>query len=155
MIVPVTFTAPLHPVNGMVYENVPHGSGDGGTEAIIVPLIVITFPAKVAEMPGGKPVGVPIPIAPVVAIVIGGIDTGDPSKSIVGLLEGIPTVHAADEEQGTPVQFSKAAFFQRTLISSKLKEDLRLIPSILSDSWLLITWPFRLIVILIIRPKIR
>jgi hypothetical protein len=32
---------------------------------------------------------------------------------------------------------------------------LRLIPSILSDSWLLITWPFRLIVILIIRPKIR
>jgi hypothetical protein len=29
--------------------------------------------------------------------------------------------------QGTPVQFSKAAFFQRTLISSRLNEAFRLI----------------------------
>ena len=31
-----------------------------------VPLIVIVFEANVAETPFGKPVGVPIPVAPVV-----------------------------------------------------------------------------------------
>lgn len=89
----------------------------------------------------------PIPVAPVVAIVIGVIVIGDELvKLIVGLEDGVPAVHAVEVVQGTPVQFSKADFFQRTLISSKLKVDFRLIPSLLSDSWLLITCPFRLIV---------
>jgi hypothetical protein len=136
----------------MVYENVPHPPDpDKG----IVPLIVITFPAQVAEIPAGKPVAVPIPVAPVVAIVMGVIDAVPGLKTIVGLEDGVPAEHATDVVQGTPVQFSKAAFFQRTLISSKLKEDLRLIPSILSDSWLLITWAFRLIVRLIVRQIIK
>lgn len=88
----------------------------------------------------------PIPVAPVVTIVIGvNVIEEELVKDKVGLEDGVPAVHAADVVQGTPVQFSKAAFFHRTLISSTLKEDLRLIPSILSDSCLLMTWPFRLI----------
>jgi hypothetical protein len=35
-----------------------------------VPLIVIVFDAKLAVTPVGKPVGVPIPVAPVVVCVI-------------------------------------------------------------------------------------
>jgi hypothetical protein len=41
--------------------------------------------------------------------------------------------------QGPPGQFSKAAFFQRTLISSRLYKTLRLIPVFSSISGLLIT----------------
>jgi hypothetical protein len=119
----------------MVYENVPHCPGAGPIGGGTVPLIVITFPAQVAEIPGGKPVAAPIPVAPVVTIVIGVNVIGDrPLKVTVGFEDGEPAEHATDVIQGTPVQFSKAAFFQRTLISSRLKEDLRLIPSILSDS---------------------
>ena len=39
--------------------------------AVGVPLIVITFPDQAAETPAGKPVATPIPLAPVVACVIG------------------------------------------------------------------------------------
>jgi len=127
IIVPVAFTAPLHPVKGIVYVNVlPQFDPPEG-----VPLIVITFADQEAVTPTGKPVGVPIPVAPVVDIVMG---VNAVLSFTVGLEDGVPAVHAADVVQGTPVQFSKAAFFQRTLISSKLKEDFRLIPSILSDS---------------------
>ena len=41
--------------------------------------------------------------------------------------------------QGPPGQFSKAAFFQRTLISSRLYRTLRLIPVFSSISGLFIT----------------
>ena len=41
---------------------------------VILPLIVITFADQVAVKPEGKPVGVPIPVAPVVDIVIEGIE---------------------------------------------------------------------------------
>ena len=39
----------------------------------------------------------------------------------------VPQVKDGATIQGTPVQFSKAAFFQRTLISSRLNEAFRLI----------------------------
>jgi hypothetical protein len=125
MIVPVTLPQP--PPNEIVYENV---IGPVHDEIAGVPLIVITFPDKVAVIPLGKP-DATILVTPVVAIVIG---VNGETLFTVGLEDGVPAVHPADVVQGTPVQFSKAAFFQRTLISSTLKEDLRLIPSILSDS---------------------
>jgi hypothetical protein len=40
-------------------------------DAVGVPLIVIVFEAQFADTPPGKPVGVPIPVAPVVLCVIG------------------------------------------------------------------------------------
>ena len=58
VIVPVAFTVPHPPVNGMLYVNVP--------DAVGVPLIVITFDAHAAVTPAGNPVAVPIPVAPVV-----------------------------------------------------------------------------------------
>jgi len=39
-------------------------------EADGVPLIVIVFEAQAAVTPAGRPLGVPIPVAPVVAMVI-------------------------------------------------------------------------------------
>jgi hypothetical protein len=60
VILPVAFTLPQPPVKGIVYEKVLVGG----------PLIVITFADQVAVTPVGKPVGVPIPVAPVVDIVI-------------------------------------------------------------------------------------
>ena len=53
-----------------------------------MPLIVIVFDAHTAVTPPGKPVAVPIPVAPVVAIVIAvsgvlihsvGVDDGEPA----------------------------------------------------------------------------
>ena len=41
--------------------------------AVGVPLIVITLLAQTAVTPAGKPVAVPMPVAPVVAIVIDGV----------------------------------------------------------------------------------
>ena len=41
--------------------------------AVGVPLIVITLLAQTAVMPAGNPVAVPMPVAPVVAIVIDGV----------------------------------------------------------------------------------
>ena len=62
MIVPVAFTDPQPPVNGMLYVNVP--------DAVGVPLMVMVFDAHVAVTPVGNPVAVPIPVAPVVVCVI-------------------------------------------------------------------------------------
>ena len=39
-------------------------------DAVGVPLIVITFEAQAAVTPAGKPVGAPIPVAPVVLCVM-------------------------------------------------------------------------------------
>jgi hypothetical protein len=64
-IVPVAFTVPHPPVNGMLYANVP--------DAVGVPLIVIVLTAHAAVTPEGKPVGVPIPVAPVVVCVTTGL----------------------------------------------------------------------------------
>ena len=58
-------------------------------DAVGVPLIVITLLAQTAVTPAGKPVAVPMPVAPVVAIVIF-------VKAVltvnVGLDEGVPAV---------------------------------------------------------------
>ncbi len=62
VIVPEAFAVPQPPVNGIVYAKVPLAVG--------VPLIVIVFVAHAAVTPAGKPVGVPIPVAPVVACVM-------------------------------------------------------------------------------------
>jgi hypothetical protein len=64
--VPVAFTVPQPPVNGIVYANVP--------DAVGVPLIVIVLLAKAAVTPTGKPVAVPMPVAPVVVWVIVGVN---------------------------------------------------------------------------------
>ena len=42
-------------------------------DAVGVPLIVITLLAQTAVTPAGNPVAVPMPVAPVVAIVIDGV----------------------------------------------------------------------------------
>ena len=86
-----------------------------------VPLIVITFADQVAVTPVGKPIGVPIPVAPVVDIEMA---VNDVFTFTVALDDGVPAVHTV-EVQGTPGQLSKAAFFQRTFISSKLNKVLR------------------------------
>ena len=62
VIVPKAFTVPQPPVNGIVYANVP--------DAVGVPLIVIVSDAQVAVTPAGSPVGVPMPVAPVVVCVM-------------------------------------------------------------------------------------
>ncbi len=60
--------------------------------AVGVPLIVIVLLLNVADTPGGKPVGEPIPVDPVVEIVIG---VREALIQIVGLEEGGATVLAA------------------------------------------------------------
>ena len=108
MIVPVAFTTlPQLPVKGIVNVNVFGVVG--------FPLNVITFPDQEAVIPGGKLVAVPIPEAPVVAIVMGVI-TASQARVIE---ESAATVQVVIVH-GTPGQFSRAAFFQRTFISSKL-----------------------------------
>jgi hypothetical protein len=83
VMVPVAFTVPHPPVSGMLYVNVP--------DAVGVPLIVIVPPAKAAVTPAGKPVAVPMPVAPVVAWVIA-------VKAVliqsVGVVEAAPAVLA-------------------------------------------------------------
>jgi hypothetical protein len=64
VIVPVALTVPQPPVSGILYVNTPDAAG--------VPLIVIVFAAHAAVTPDGRPVAVPIPVAPVVICVIGG-----------------------------------------------------------------------------------
>ena len=58
-------------------------------EAVGVPLIVIVFDAQAAVTPAGRPVGVPIPVAPVVVCVIA-------VKAVlmhrVGVEEAVPAV---------------------------------------------------------------
>ena len=58
-------------------------------DAVGVPLIVITLLAQTAVTPAGKPVAVPMPVAPVVAIVIFVKTVFTVS---VGLDEGVPAV---------------------------------------------------------------
>ena len=58
VIVPVALAVPQPPVNGIVYGNDPDTVG--------VPLIVMAFEAHEAVTPEGKPVVVPMPVAPVV-----------------------------------------------------------------------------------------
>ena len=60
-------------------------------DAVGVPLIVMVLPAHAAVTPAGKPVGDPIPVAPVVAIVIL-VNTVLIQR--VGVDEGAPAVFA-------------------------------------------------------------
>lgn len=76
-----------------------------------MPLIVITLADQKAVTPAGKPDAEPMPVAPVVAIVKGGVIKVPQARV---LEDGAATVHAV--VHGTPGQFSRAAFFQRTLI---------------------------------------
>jgi hypothetical protein len=67
VMVPVALTAPQPPVNKMLYGNAPATLG--------VPLMVIVFPAHVAEVPAGKPLApstpsLAMPVAPVVVCVM-------------------------------------------------------------------------------------
>jgi hypothetical protein len=61
-----------------------------------VPVMVMVFDAHVAETPGGKPVAIPMPVAPVVAIVI----------AVRAVL-----IHNVGVEEGTP-----AVLFRITVI---------------------------------------
>lgn len=58
-------------------------------EAVGAPEIVITLPAHEAVTPAGRPVGVPIPVAPVVVMVIG---MSVVLMQSVGVDEGVPAV---------------------------------------------------------------
>ena len=78
LMVPVAFTVPHPPVRGILYEYVPTADG--------VPVMVIVLAAQVAFTPAGQPEGVPIPVAPVVAMVIAG-DIAVPAQT-VGFEEG-------------------------------------------------------------------
>ena len=65
-------------------------------DAVGVPLIVITLLAQTAVTPAGNPVAVPMPVAPVVAIVIDGVKavfTGS-----VGLDDAVPAVFGVHAE---------------------------------------------------------
>lgn len=59
-------------------------------DAVGVPLMVIVFEAQVAVTPVGKPVAVPIPVAPVVEWVIFGVKAVLIHK--VGVDDAAPTV---------------------------------------------------------------
>jgi hypothetical protein len=86
VIVPVAFTLPQPPVNGMLYAKVPGAVG--------VPLIVMVLEAHVAVMPAGKFVAAPMPVAPVVEWVMAA------AKAVfthnTGEDEAAPTVLFAD-----------------------------------------------------------
>jgi hypothetical protein len=104
-------------------------------ETVGVPLILIRLLAQAAETPLGKPDAVPIPVAPVVVDIVIGDVIRSPEVRVVA--DGVDTVHTFVIVHGTPVQFSKAAFFQRTLISSKLyKAFLFISIGTLSFDWL-------------------
>ena len=64
-------------------------------DAVGVPLIVITLLAQTAVTPAGKPVAVPMPVAPVVAIVMDGVKTVF-TISVIG--EGVPAVFGVHAE---------------------------------------------------------
>ena len=94
VIVSVAFTVPQPPVRGISYAKLPVAVG--------VPEIVITLADQTAVTPAGNPVAVPIPVAPVVAIVIG--VNGVPTTS-VGFDDGVPTVLVMMQPQvGVPVE---------------------------------------------------
>ena len=58
-------------------------------DAVGVPLIVIVFDNQEALTPDGKPLAVPIPVAPLVLWVIDGIAV---LIQTVGLVDAVPTV---------------------------------------------------------------
>ena len=58
-------------------------------DAVGVPLIVIVFDDQEALTPDGKPLAVPIPVAPLVLWVIDGIAV---LIQTVGLIDAVPTV---------------------------------------------------------------
>ena len=62
IMVPVAFRELHPPVNGMAYVNVPAEVG--------VPLMVMVLLAHEAVTPGGKPLGVPMPVALTVVCVM-------------------------------------------------------------------------------------
>ena len=83
--VPEALIAPHPPVSGMEYVNT--------VVVVIVPVgmpeMVITLLFQVAVTPAGKPVGEPIPVAPVVAMVMG---VSAVFRQSVGEEEGAPAV---------------------------------------------------------------
>ena len=62
MIVPTALIVPQPPVNGILYVKIPLTVG--------VPLMVIRFADHDADTPVGRPIAVPIPVAPIVLWVI-------------------------------------------------------------------------------------
>ena len=78
VIIPVALPLGQSPTKGILYVNVPVCVG--------TPEIVIVLPLKNAATPLGKPVGVPIPVAPVVVCVIEGVI--EFPKHITGVEEG-------------------------------------------------------------------
>jgi len=83
LIVPEAFTVPQPPVSGMLYVNVPEDVG--------VPLMVIVSELNVAVTPVGNPLGVPMPVAPVVVCLMLGIDV---LIQTVGVVDADVTVFA-------------------------------------------------------------
>jgi hypothetical protein len=83
--VPEALIAPHPPVSGMEYVNT--------VVVVIVPVgmpeMVITLLLQVALTPAGKPVGEPMPVAPVVAMVMG---VSGEFRQSVGEEEGAPAV---------------------------------------------------------------
>ena len=79
-----------------------------GPEAVGVPTIVITLPAHEAVTPAGSPVGVPMPVAPVVAMVIG---VSAVFMQSVGVDDGVPAVLV-----GVMLIVSIAVFAQRPAV---------------------------------------
>jgi hypothetical protein len=84
VIVPDAFTLPQPPVNGIVYANTPLAIG--------VPLIVIVLLNHAAVTPAGRPVAVPIPVAPAVVWVM---FVNNVLTHNVGLDEAVLAVFAA------------------------------------------------------------
>ncbi len=66
-----------------------------------VPEIVITLPDQAAVTPEGKPDAEPIPVAPVVAIVIG---VKSAVAKGVGIVDGAATVLVMMQPQESPVE---------------------------------------------------
>ena len=73
-------------------------------DAVGVPLIVITLLAQTAVTPAGNPVAVPMPVAPVVAIVMDGVKAVF-TISVIG--DAVPAVFGVhDETVIVPVAFT-------------------------------------------------
>ena len=72
-------------------------------DTVGVSLIVITSDIQLAITPAGKPVAVPIPVAPVVDIVIG---VKAVFTTSVGLVNGMPAVFRTEQTVIVPVAFT-------------------------------------------------
>ena len=73
-------------------------------DAVGVPLIVITLLAQTAVTPAGKPVAVPMPVAPVVVIVIDGVKAVFTISVIGDAVPAVFGVHA--ETVMVPIAFT-------------------------------------------------